>query len=77
VMQAMVQVGDKWTSEGTNGPPLRFVDKRSGKAVKLATVRPDTGETVGLGDLKIEAGPGADEVMKWRLNPSAHPPIVE
>ncbi len=77
VMQAMVQVGDKWTSEGTNGPPLRFVDKRSGKAVKLATIRPDTGETVVLGDLKIEAGPGADEVMKWRLNPSGYPPIVE
>jgi DNA-binding HxlR family transcriptional regulator len=74
VMQAMVQVGDKWTSEGGSGPPLRFVDRRSGRGVKLATVLPDTGEAVGLRDLKIEIGPGADEVMKWRLNPSGSPP---
>lgn len=65
VMQAMVQVGDKWSSP--NGPPLRFVDRRSGKTVQLATVSAETGETIGPSDLKIEAGPGADDIMKWRF----------
>jgi DNA-binding HxlR family transcriptional regulator len=68
VMQAMVQVGDKWSADSTaDGPPLRFVDRRSGRAVTLATVLPETGETVDHGDLKIEAGPGADPLMQWRL----------
>jgi hypothetical protein len=67
VMQAMVQVGDKWSSESIGGPPLRFVDRRSGRNVSLATVFPETGEAVDLSDVKIELGPGADEVMEWRL----------
>ena len=67
VMQAMVQVGDKWTSPDAGGPPLRFVDRRSGQTVELATVSAETGEAIGLSDLKIEAGPGADDIMKWRF----------
>ena len=67
VMQAMVQVGDKWTSESGGGPPLRFIDRRSGRSLKLANICLETGEAAGLTDVKIEAGPGADEVMKWRL----------
>jgi DNA-binding HxlR family transcriptional regulator len=67
VMQAMVQVGDKWSSESAGEPPLRFIDRRSGRNVKLAAVFPETGEAVGPGNVKIEAGPGADELMKWRL----------
>jgi DNA-binding HxlR family transcriptional regulator len=67
VMQAMVQVGDRWSSERAGGPPLRFIDRRSGRIVKLAAVLPETGEAVGAGDVTIAAGPGADDVMTWRL----------
>ncbi|MBB5360027.1 DNA-binding HxlR family transcriptional regulator [Rhodanobacter sp. ANJX3] len=69
VMQAMVQVGDKWSSEIGNDPPLCFVDARSGRHVKLATVFPDTGKAVSPSGVKIQLGPGADELMKWRLAP--------
>jgi hypothetical protein len=65
----MVQVGDKWSSDNPRGPPLRFTDRRSGRTVKLATVIRDTGEAICQSNLRIEAGPGADEVMKWRLGP--------
>lgn len=71
VMQAMVQVGDKWTAPTAGDPPLRFVDRRSGQTVKLATVSTETGEAIGQTDLKIEAGPGADDIMRWRFETRA------
>src|ERR1700751_1515233 len=36
VIQALAQVGDKWQIAGEKGPPLKFVDHNSGRAVKLA-----------------------------------------
>lgn len=68
VMQAMVQVGDAWNSAGLPGPPLRFVDRRSGRGVKLALVDAETGDPVGARDVAVRAGPGADELTRWRLS---------
>jgi DNA-binding HxlR family transcriptional regulator len=67
VIQALAQVGDKWAVTGEAGPPLRFVDKRSGRAVKLALVDEKTGEMVRRRDVRPRAGPGADDLVRWRL----------
>jgi DNA-binding HxlR family transcriptional regulator len=67
VLQALLQVGDKWAVSGDAGPPLRFVDRKTGHAVKLARVDNETGQRVGLRDLQPQAGPGADELVRWRL----------
>jgi DNA-binding HxlR family transcriptional regulator len=67
VMLAMVQVGDKWNLDGLEGPPLRLVDNSTGHGVKLAPVDAETGVLVNPANVKIEPGPGADELMKWRL----------
>jgi DNA-binding HxlR family transcriptional regulator len=67
VVQALAQVGDKWAVTGEAGPPLRFVDKRSGRAVKLALVDEKTGEVVRRRDVRPRAGPGADDLVRWRL----------
>jgi len=67
VMQALIQVGDKWAVSGSAGPPLKFVDKKTGHAVKLAMVDNDTGQRVKPQDLLPQAGPGADELVRWRL----------
>jgi DNA-binding HxlR family transcriptional regulator len=67
VIQALAQVGDKWAVTGEAGPPLRFVDKRSGRAVKLALVDEKTGEVVRRRDVRPRAGPGADDLVRWRL----------
>ena len=45
-MQALLQVGDKWAVSGNAGPPLKFVDRKTGHAVKLAMVDNETGQRV-------------------------------
>lgn len=65
--QALVQVGDKWAVSGTAGPPLKFTNRKTGGAVKLAMVDQDTGEPVRLNDLEPQAVPGADDLVRWRL----------
>ena len=67
VMQALIQVGDKWAVSGNAGPQLKFVDRKTGHAVKLAMVDNETGQRVKAQDLLPHAGPGADELVRWRL----------
>ena len=67
VIQALLQVGDKWAVSGTAGPPLKFVDRKTGHAVKLAMVDNETGQRVRKQDLQPQAGHGADELIHWRL----------
>src|ERR1700716_180858 len=67
VMQALAQVGDKWAVSGNAGPPLRFVDRNTGHIVKLAMVDEETGQRVRPRDLLPREGPGADELVRWRL----------
>jgi DNA-binding HxlR family transcriptional regulator len=67
VLQALLQVGDKWAVSGDAGPPLKFVDRKTGRPVKLARVDSETGQGVRLQDLQPQAGPGADELVRWRL----------
>ncbi|MGY3442810.1 MULTISPECIES: winged helix-turn-helix transcriptional regulator [Bradyrhizobium] len=67
VIQAMVQIGDKWNLEELEGPPLRFVDGTSGRGLKLAYVDAETGKPVKEPRMKAEAGRGADILMQWRL----------
>ena len=67
VIQALLQVGDRWAVSGNAGPPLKFVDRKTGHTVKLAMVNTETGQRVGKQDLLPQAGPGADEMVRWRL----------
>jgi DNA-binding HxlR family transcriptional regulator len=67
VLQALAQVGDKWAISGDAGPPLKFVDRKTGHLVKLAIVDKETGQRVRAQDLLPEEGPGADELVRWRL----------
>ncbi|WP_334389563.1 winged helix-turn-helix transcriptional regulator [Bradyrhizobium sp. AZCC 2262] len=67
VIQALAQVGDKWAVSGNAGPPLKFVDRKTGHIVKLAMVDKETGQRVRAQDLLPQEGPGADELVRWRL----------
>lgn len=71
VVQALAQVGDKWEVAGAAGPPLKFVNRRTGRAVKLALVDEKSGELVRFRDVRPEPGPGADELARWRLSKSS------
>lgn len=67
VIQALAQVGDKWAVAGDAGPPLRFINKNSGRPVKVALIDDRSGEVVRLRDVRPQAGPGADDLVRWRL----------
>jgi DNA-binding HxlR family transcriptional regulator len=67
VIQALAQVGDKWAVSGDAGPPLRFIDRKTGHLVKLAMVDRETGQRVRTQDLLPQEGPGADDLVRWRL----------
>jgi DNA-binding HxlR family transcriptional regulator len=67
VLHALAQVGDKWAISGDAGPPLKFVDRKTGHSVKLAMVDKETGQRVRAQDLLPEEGPGADQLVRWRL----------
>jgi DNA-binding HxlR family transcriptional regulator len=67
VLQALAQVGDKWAVSGNAGPPLKFVDRKTGHTVKLAMIDKETGQRVRAQDLSPQEGPGADELVRWRL----------
>ncbi|WP_240149341.1 helix-turn-helix domain-containing protein [Asaia sp. As-1742] len=67
IMQALVQVGDKWRQRRNEGAPLRFVDANSGRALRLGPVDAETGEIVTAPKITVQAGPDADEIMQWRI----------
>jgi DNA-binding HxlR family transcriptional regulator len=67
VLQAMMQVGDRWNG-GAENAPLSAIDRRTGHRVALALVDLETGNRVEGGDIAIVAGPGADEIGRWRLD---------
>jgi DNA-binding HxlR family transcriptional regulator len=67
LIQALAQLGDKWAVTGDAGPPVKFVNRKTGRAVKLALVDQATGEVVNPRDLRPREGPGADDLVRWRL----------
>lgn len=67
VIQALAQVGDKWQVAGVKGPPLKFVNRNSGRPVKVALVDEKSGEIARARDIRAKAGPGADDLVHWRL----------
>ena len=64
---ASAQVGAKWGITGDAGPPLKFINKNSGRQVKLALVDEKSAEVVRMRDVRPQAGPGADDLVRWRL----------
>lgn len=67
VVQALAQVGDKWNLAELAGPPLKFVNGRTGESVKLVPMDEASGMPVLAQDLRLEPGEGADDIMRWRL----------
>jgi DNA-binding HxlR family transcriptional regulator len=66
VLLAMMQVGDKWNLAGLDGPPLHLVDGKSGHRAKVVLIDAETGDQINPKRVMVEAGPGADELTKWR-----------
>lgn len=66
--QAMVQIDVRWNLSNLEGPPLDFIDRRTGQCVKLITVNRETSEPVERDQLGVRSGRSADALMTWRLS---------
>jgi DNA-binding HxlR family transcriptional regulator len=71
VLVAMAELGDRWGVSGTDGPPLIFVNRHTGATVRSTLVDQETGSPLGLRDLSAAEGPGADDLVRWRLSRTA------
>ncbi|WP_274844613.1 hypothetical protein [Serratia marcescens] len=70
LVMAMIQIGDKWNLSELAGPPLRVVDRATGHPpppAPLPVVDAVTGASLPPQNLALAAGPGADEITRWRL----------
>jgi DNA-binding HxlR family transcriptional regulator len=68
VILALAQWGDRWDAAGTGAPPVNFVDRATGRGVKLAVIDARSGEAVPSNRVEARAGRGADELVHWRLD---------
>jgi len=68
VMPVLAQIGDACNLSGASSPPLLFVNRETGAEVRWGLFDKSTGERVRGQDLSVQAGPGADELVRWRLS---------
>jgi DNA-binding HxlR family transcriptional regulator len=68
VMAMLAQIGDRWDVSGVSASPLKFVSRKTGGEVGWSFIDQNTGELLNAGDLTIKEGPGADDLVRWRLS---------
>lgn len=86
LMPVLAQLGDALGVCGTAQPPLVFVNRKTGAPVRSRFVDQHTGELLPAADVAVTAGPGADDLVRWRLShlerapldtdDAAHPPTL-
>ncbi|OAN75699.1 MarR family transcriptional regulator [Sulfitobacter sp. EhC04] len=67
-IMVLAQIGDRLDLSGASSPPMKFVNRKTGAEVGWSYIDRSTGEPVSAVDLAIEAGPGADELVHWRVS---------
>lgn len=72
VMPVLAQIGDRLGVSGAAAPPLRFVNRKTGAEIRSVFIDQESGEQVNPFDLEIKEGPGADELVHWRLARAKH-----
>ncbi|RZN29554.1 helix-turn-helix domain-containing protein [Bradyrhizobium sp. Leo121] len=68
VMPVLAQIGDRCDVSGASAPPLKFVNRKTGADVEWSFIDKNTGEQLSALDLAIKEGPGADDLVRWRLS---------
>jgi DNA-binding HxlR family transcriptional regulator len=67
VMPVLAQIGDRCDISGASAPPVKFVNRKTGADIGWSFFDKKTGEQLSTRDLAIKEGPGADELVRWRL----------
>lgn len=66
VILALAQWGDRFDASGAGAPPVAFVDRETGRPVRLALVN-EANAVVGRERIRTIPGPGADASVRARL----------
>ncbi len=72
LMPVLAQIGDSLDVSGASAPPMKFVNRKTGAEVRWSFVDEQTGEQISAADLAIKEGPGADDLLRWRLSQGEH-----
>lgn len=68
VNTALREWGDRWDATGFGAPTVETIDRVTGRKLVLALVDPETGTVVPRERIQFRAGPGADEMIRARLD---------
>lgn len=69
VVISLVQWGDRWVM-GPDNAPIRMVDRATGEDIADVQVQAKDGRPLGLYDIGLEPGPGADDAIRDRFSES-------
>jgi len=72
VLVVLAQIGDRLDVSGASAPPMTFLNRKTGAEVQWSFIDRETGEQVSATDLVIKEGPGADDLVRWRLLQGGH-----
>lgn len=68
VLPVIAQIGDSLDISGASGPPMKFVNRKTGAEVAWTFFDQNTGEHLSPADIEIREGAGADDLIRWRLS---------
>ncbi|MBB3409783.1 DNA-binding HxlR family transcriptional regulator [Rhizobium sp. BK316] len=68
LMPVLSQIGDSLGLSGASGPPMSFVNRRTGAEIRWGFIDQKTGEPVSPVDIDVKEGDGADDTVRWRLS---------
>lgn len=77
LMAVFAQIGDRWDVSGASEPPLAFVNRKTGTSVRWGLIDESTGKPMDVHDVAIKEGPGADDLVRWRLSHLDRGPKVQ
>ncbi|WP_053572188.1 winged helix-turn-helix transcriptional regulator [Caballeronia cordobensis] len=72
IMPVLAQIGDRLDVSGASAPPMKFVNRKTGAEIRWGFIDQKTGEQISAADVIIKEGPGADDLVRWRLAQGAH-----
>jgi len=72
VMPVLAQIGDRLDVSGASAPPMKFVNRKTGAEIQWGFIDQKTGEQISAADVIIKEGPGADDLVRWRLAQGVH-----
>jgi DNA-binding HxlR family transcriptional regulator len=68
VSVALREWGDRWDASGYGQPTVETVDRDTGRPLKLSLVDTETGLAVRPSQVRLRAGPGADDAIRRLLD---------